>query len=146
MHSTLDKYRKSSEPLLGEMQNHVESDHYTKNRFGIIHQDDKGNYHNEMVKTEKFKKSEFPSMTKTKDFPKGIKFDEMYHTVNHEYNLAHGKHLPSFVNEEEHEKLVEHPIVQKVLSLVHEPDNHPADLVHGNRGVFKHPITGENIQ
>ncbi len=153
-----------SHMLLGEHQNELESDHFTRNEYGMIHHDSStGHYHTNhesgvlapvidhhddhhhltMGHARNFTKSEFKSTTKTESHPKGLDFDKMYHHLNHDYQQAHGKsHWGGGLSDEEHEHIASHPLVQKVKDFMYTTGQHPADLVKGNWGMWKHPHTG----
>ena len=161
---SLDKYKDHDEPLLGEIQNETENDYYSQKRYGILHGDEHNHYHTneegilapltdahedshwlEFGKINKLKKSEFQNLTKNKEYPKGIKFDDMHKVVNNEYENANGKHsgIPYGMTQEHYDHVYNHPLVTEVMNFTFDTGHHLGDLVIGNWGKFKHPHTGK---
>lgn len=160
----LDNYKTSKEPLLGELQNNQEADHFIRNNYGMLSEDNKGHYttnhngvlapvvgshdeghHLEMGHVSPIKKSDFQRLTKTESHPKGIKFDDMYNAVNKEYHDAHGSrhYVPSHHTDELHEHIMSHPYVENLVDMMHNTGFHPGDISIRNMGIWKHPHTGK---
>jgi hypothetical protein len=157
----LDKYNKSGR-LLGQHQNEVESDNWVNRDYGIISPDHEGKWHTdeegilpphfghhddhhhlEMGRVEKFDSKAFREATKHPDYPRGITHREFYDTVNHNWAQAHGKDHYGRTSQERMDKLQDHPLVWKVSDFVANTDNHPADMLKGNMGLWHHPVTGK---
>lgn len=160
----LDRYAKKDERMLGEHQNEAESDHYVRNRYGMLRENDDGthstnhdgilapvfsnhpdHHHLEMGHVSPIKKSDFPRLTKHPDYPKGIKFDDMYHALNKEFAEAHGHnyHAPAHHTDEHHDHIMQHPFVQKAAELIGDTGFHPGDIRPANMGIWTHPVTGK---
>lgn len=160
----LDKYKTAGERLLGEHQNEVEADHFTRNHYGMLREEDEGHYSTnhhgvlapvvgnhhehhylEMGKVSPLTKSKFQQLTKTDSHPNGLKFDDMYHALNKEYSDAHGNHysVPKGHTEEKHDHIMQHPFVSNLHDMMLNTGMHPGDLRSANMGVWKHPHTGQ---
>jgi hypothetical protein len=161
---TLDAHT-GSHMLLGEHQNEFESSHYINSNYGIISKNHDGHYetnkhgvlapvvdthedhhHITMGHARNMSKLDFKNATKTESHPKGLDFDKFHAHLMHDYHQAHGtrNYSSNLTNEEheEHEHIASHPLTDKVKDFVYSTDQHPADLVKGNWGMWKHPHTG----
>jgi hypothetical protein len=163
----LDSYTGHHE-LLGEMQNRVESDHFTRNTFGILretgdgkfetnhengilapvvssHGDDGNDKHHwiEMGKISKFGAGDFRRLTKNENFPNGISHQEFFDAINREHAHAHGRGHYSEYSDDHLDKVIEHPLVEKALDVAQTTGMQPVDLNKSNMGIWKHPHTGE---
>lgn len=161
---TLDKHHGES-TTLGEDQNAMESDHYVNRTYGILHHAD-GNYHSshddsggvlspvfethpehhhlEMGRVDKCDAKSIADATKTKEFPKGLKHDEIYSAMMHEHEMAHGqgKHYTEEHNDKM-DNIKQHPWVNHAISMMHETGMHPGDMNKRNMGIYTHPVTGK---
>lgn len=153
-----------SHMLLGEHQNEIESDHFIRNEYGVMHHDHAtGQYHTnhdsgvlapvidhhddhhwlEMGHARNMTSKDFSNATKTPTHPKGLNFDKFHSHLNHDYHQAHGtRGFGSGLSEEEHEHISSHPLTEKVKDFMYTTGQHPGDLVKGNWGMWKHPHTG----
>ena len=158
----LDKHTGDSH-LLGEHQNAVESDHYTRQNHSMLHRENDGSYtsnphgvtapvlnesddHNhwlEMAKADKMSASKFSNLTKTESHPKGLKFNHFVDTLQHDHADAHGHQHHGITTEEERDHIRQHPLYDSTEDFMHSTDNHPGDLRLANYGVWKHPVTGK---
>jgi hypothetical protein len=166
---TLDKHH-GEDSLLGEDQNSKESDGFINHHYGILHNDDdnRGNYlssrhesggvlapvfethpenhYLEMGRVTPASTKDVEEATKTKDFPKGLKHDEIKDAMTHEHNSAHGTGLINYgdtKNEENMERIKSHPWVEHAIDMMHNSGMHPGDLNKRNMGIYHHPITGK---
>lgn len=163
----LDKHNKSGS-LLGEHQNRVEGEHFTNHHYGIIrkvgedahgtprfetnhdagilapmlHAHEEG-HHIHFGRIEPIKAGDFKSLTKTKEFPKGISHEEFHEALNHHHALAHGQNHYGKLSEDRINELHEHPLVEKAQNYVADTNAHPGDLNKRNMGIWTHPHTGE---
>lgn len=157
----LDKFTKSHK-LLGEHQNEVESDHYTRQAHSMLVEGKEGhfttnedgvtapilgdhpdNHWLEMAKADKMTASHFKKMTKIPSHPKGLDFNKFVGSLQKSHDEAHGAQSYSSVSDEEHEHIMQHPLYQKTEDFMHSTGNHPGDLRLQNYGVWKHPVTGK---
>lgn len=149
---------------MGEDQNALESDHYINNSYGVLrHNSHTGEYHSnehgvlapvfdthpehhhlEMGRVDKFNAKDMASATKTKEFPKGLKLDEVTTTMKYHHDQAHGQrpYLNGY-SEEHMEKVADHPWVSNAISMMHDSGMHPGDVSPRNMGIYTHPVTGE---
>ena len=159
----LDKHNDSG-TLLGQHQNHVEHDWFAQSQWGVLrHNSDDGSYstnhergilapvfnghHDDhwlhMGRVRPAKAADWKELTKTKDFPKGITHNDMYHTLTHDYYQAHGMNY--HFKPKEYDKLQEHPLIQNMSDFVSTMGQHPGDFHKGNMGVFEHPHGGKHL-
>jgi hypothetical protein len=160
---TLDAHT-GSHMLLGEHQNELESDHFINHHFGMLSQhpehrdqhvtnpdgvlapviDSHEEYHHvTMGHARNMSKPDFKNATKTESHPKGLDFDKFHAHLMHDYHQAHGtRNYGSHLTDEEHKHIESHPLTDKVKNFIYSTDQHPADLVKGNWGMWKHPHTG----
>lgn len=159
-----DRFKKTDEDLLGHMQNRVEGDNFIKNTYGMLSENHHGEFttnpngvlapvlsshpdshYLEMGKISPMKKTDFQKLTVTESHPKGIKFDDMYNTLNKEYHDAHGQRysVPSYHTDEFHEHIMDHPFVRNLHEMMLNTDMHPGDIRPANMGIWRHPHTGK---
>lgn len=166
----LDKHHGES-TLLGEDQNEKESDGWVNKSYGILHhteekgadsfhssRDESGgvlapvfstheNYHHlEMGRVDKCDTKGIAEATKNRNFPKGLKHDEIQDAMMHEHNSAHGVAGYGYISKypEEHLEHVKlHPWVEHAIDMMHNTGMHPGDLHKGNMGIYTHPVTGK---
>lgn len=164
----LDKYHEE-DTLLGEDQNELESDRHINHIHGILRHADNStdanpkyetnphgilapvfsthpdHHHLEMGRVEKADTKSIAEATKTKEFPKGLKLDEISGSMLREHQLAHGqrlaKHHPDM--EAHMEKVREHPWVDNAISMMQNSGMHPGDINKQNIGIYTHPVTGK---
>jgi hypothetical protein len=165
-HGTLDKHH-GEDTSLGQDQNEKESDHYINSNYGILREDShrKGEYHSsdhesggvlapvfsthpdhhylEMGKVDKPDSKSISEATKTKEFPKGLKHDEIQDAMMHEHAQAHGQKHYSKYSEDHLDHVKEHPWVDHAISMMHASSMHPGDLRKANMGIYTHPVTGK---
>lgn len=163
----LDKYREPGERLLGEHQNEIENDHFTRNHFGMLRQTTQGHYqtneHGVFVpvvdnheehhwslhgRVGKLGSGDFNRLTKTEGYPKGISHKDFYDAVNLHHSEAHGTKTYEGSDEAKarvaHLRHVQsHPFVENVTDAMFTTGMHPGDLTKANMGVWKHPVTGK---
>lgn len=163
---TLDKHTGHSQ-LLGEMQNEVEADHFSRQHYGLLRKDSQGKYttnhsgifapvvaahgddgegnHHwlEMGRVTPLKSGDFKRLTKTPEFPKGISHQEFFDAVNRNHAEAHGMNHISMTGQERHDEVVNHPLVESAINATLDTGMHPGDLVRRNMGVWVHPHTGK---
>ena len=158
---TLDKHT-GSHKLLGEQQNEIESDHYTRKAHSMFVEGKSGhfttnedgvtapvlgdhpdNHWLEMAKADKMSAAKFKSITKSESHPKGLDFKHLVGTLQHDHAEAHGQTHFSGVSPEDREKTREHPLFQNTQDFMYSTDNHPGDLRLENYGEWKHPVTGK---
>lgn len=165
----LDKHH-GEDTTLGEDQNKMESDHYINNHYGILkpeprklgihshyvsskhesggvlapifstHED---HHHLEMGRVTPANTKDIAEATQHKDYPKGLKHDEIYDAMGHEHASAHGQHFSSKHSNEHLEHIKEHPWVEHAISMMHDSGMHPGDLAKRNVGIYHHPVTGK---
>lgn len=157
----LDRHT-GSHMLLGEHQNEVESDHYTRQAHSMLVEGKEGhfttnedgvtapilgthpdNHWLEMAKADKMSASHFKKMTKLPSHPKGLDFNKFVGSLQKSHNEAHGVQGYSSVSDEEHEHIMQHPLYQNTEDFMHSTGNHPGDLRLQNYGIWKHPVTGK---
>lgn len=160
----LDRHH-GEDTTLGQDQNAKESDRFINNNYGILHHDrgsyksndhesggvlapvfetHEENHHLEMGRIDKLDTKSVGEATKTKEFPKGLKHDEIQDSMMHEHAMAHGQRKPSSNHSEEHlDKVKEHPWVEHAISMMHDSGMHPGDLRKANMGIYTHPVTGK---
>ena len=158
----LDKYH-GEDTTLGEDQNERESDHYVNNSYGVFRQDHKNEYHSnenpvlapvfsthpehhhlEMGRVDKFNAKDLADSTKTTEFPKGLKHDEITTSMRYHHDQAHGQRpMLNGYTEEHLEKVSDHPWVSNAISMMHDSGMHPGDLRTANMGIYTHPVTGK---
>ena len=156
----LDRYSGSSR-LLGEHQNSIESDNFTKARHSVLSPDyEKGEGHYkynehgvtapvlgehpdnhwlEMGRAEKMTGKKFKELTVTDSHPKGISFKDFSTALQNDHQEAHGQH----VGYDGLDHVRRHPLFRHMQDFVNETGNHPGDLREANTGVWKHPVTGK---
>lgn len=156
----LDKYR-PGKPLLGEMQNRFEADHffqqhhamlsptYKKGHFetnprGVLapvidHHED--HHHLEMGRIEPLTAKNLAETTKNQDFPKGLKLKHIQEATQHEYDQAYGRGYGSDISPEA-EEAKKHPFVENLIDYIHSSGSHPGDYNARNMGIWTHPVTG----
>lgn len=162
----LDKYNKSGS-LLGQHQNQTESDYFAQSHWGIIRptQDHKPNSYEtnhergvlapvfdshpddhwlHMGRVRPVKKGEFRELTKTKEFPKGISHQDMFHTLMHHHEECHGRTHYGGGNRN-YDKLSEHPFIHNMNDFVQTMGQHPGDYATRNMGVFEHPSGSKHL-
>lgn len=158
---SLDKHTGDSK-LLGEHQNELESDHFVRNEYGMLHEHSDGhfstnhhgvlapvidNHHDhhwlEMGHAENITNKKFSELTKTESHPKGLNLDKLKNHLMNDYNDAHGKRRMYHETDAEHEHMSSHPLVEHLKDFIHNTGQHPADLDKRNWGVWKHPVTGK---
>jgi len=167
----LDKHHGESS-LLGEDQNEKESDHHINRSYGILKYDRGDHYessnhesggvlapvfgthpehhHLEMGRVTPAVSKDIAEATRTKEFPKGLKHEDIQEAMMHEHNMAHGMGHGSLKNgaydQEMHDrldKIKEHPWVEHAISMMHDSGMHPGDLSKRNMGIYHHPVTGK---
>lgn len=162
-HGQLDHFNKSG-MLLGEHQNLTERDPFSQQHYSILSPTDKPHHYTtnhergilapvfdshvdghylHMARIRPLKKGEFRELTKTPEFPKGISHTDMYHTLMHHHEEAHGRHYP-FMSPDV-DKFTEHPLINKMLDFVQTAGQHPGDYATRNMGVFDHPDGSRHI-
>lgn len=161
---TLDKHHKESS-LLGEDQNSKESDHHINGHYGILSYDHGNKYtsnshesggvlapvfsthpeyhHLEMGRVTPALAKDIVEATRTKEFPKGLKHEEIQAAMTHSHEQAHGQNRSSAAHDEQMEKIKEHPWVEHAISMMHDSGMHPGDLNKRNMGIYHHPVTGK---
>lgn len=162
---TLDKHRERGESLLGEHQNAQENSYHAR-EYGVLkpvsgdnhrhsfetnphgvfvpvldHHDDHHWYLHGRV--DKLGAGDFQSLTKTKEFPKGISHKDFYDAVNLHHDDAHGTSRISGDQEAHLRNIQTHPFVENVTDAMFSTGMHPGDLTKSNMGVWNHPITGQ---
>jgi len=162
----LDKHHGESS-LLGEDQNGKESDHHINRSYGILKNGHGDNYessdhesggvlapvfgthpehhHLEMGRVTPAVSKDIAEATRTKEFPKGLKHEDIQEAMMHEHNMAHGMggYGQTPQNEDKLEKTKEHPWVEHAISMMHDSGMHPGDLGKRNMGIYHHPVTGK---
>jgi hypothetical protein len=153
----LDKHH-GEDTLLGQDQNRLESDHHINRHYGVLGHDENGNYktnhdgvlapvfeshaeghHLEMGRVEKYNAKDLANHTKNKEFPKGLTHHQIIDSMEYEHKCAHGQHA---LEPKDHDKVIEHPYVSNMVSMMHDSGMHPGDLDPRNMGVYVHPVTG----
>lgn len=156
----LDRHT-GSDRLLGEHQNEVEADNYSRQSYSMLrHQPEKGEHHYayndegvtapvlgnhedhhwlEMGKADKMSAGKFKELTKTESHPKGLKFDEFTTALQNDHAAAHGHHSGN----DGLDHVREHPLYENTSNFINDTGNHPGDLRLQNYGVWKHPVTGK---
>jgi len=161
----LDKHH-GEDSLLGEDQNQKESDHHINRTYGILKYDRGDHYessnhesggvlapvfgthpehhHLEMGRVTPAVSSDIAEATRTKEFPKGLKHEDIQSAMKHEHESAHGsRNNYSEETTEKMEKIKEHPWVEHAISMMHDSGMNPADLNKRNMGIYHHPVTGK---
>lgn len=160
---TLDKHH-GEDTTLGQDQNELESDHYINRDYGVLSQTD-GNHnyvssthesggvlapvfsthpehhHLEMGKVDKFNVKDFAQATKNKEFPKGLKLNDVQNVMMHHHQMAHGQDIKKTTPEQD--KLSKHPWVDHAISMMNDSNMHPGDVVPRNMGIYTHPVTNK---
>jgi hypothetical protein len=154
----LDKHH-GEDTLLGQDQNHLESDHHINNTYGVlghhngeirtnhdgvlapVFETHPEGHHLEMGRVEKYNAKDLANHTKNEDFPKGLKHDQIVDSLKHEHSMAHGNRSHS-IEPKDHDKITEHPFVSNMISMMHDSGMHPGDLSPRNMGIYVHPVTG----
>jgi hypothetical protein len=145
----LDKHH-GEDTLLGQDQNSLESDHHINRSYGVLGWDHEGHYktnhhgvlapvfeshseghHLEMGRVEKYNAKDLANHTKNEDFPKGLTHHQIIDSMEHEHRSAHGQHS---YEPKDHDKIVEHPYVSNMISMMHDSGMHPGDLAPRNMG------------
>jgi hypothetical protein len=172
--STLDKHHNKDSHhghTLGQMQNYAENgDHYVNHNYRMLKQDsthkdhytdnkesgifpplidhDKEHHHwSHIGHARDIKAGEFRSITKTKEFPKGISHEDFSDALDREHNKNNGRYWAGLESREHHlDKIDEHPLVQKF----HEYHNMSGNPTHDyrsrkNLGVWEHPDGSNHI-
>jgi hypothetical protein len=153
----LDKHTGDSH-LLGEHQNIIESDHFTRDNHSMLrHTNDHHYEYNpdgvtapvldhhedghwlEMAHADKLTGKKFTELTKTESHPKGLKFDHFHEALKNDHAAAHGEHSGT----DDHDHLREHPLYQNTQDFIYNTGNHPVDLRLQSMGVWRHPVTGK---
>ena len=153
----LDKHH-GEDTLLGQDQNRLESDHHINRNYSVLSYDHEGHYktshhgvlapvfdshseghHLEMGRVEKYNAKDLANHTKNEDFPKGLTHHQIIDSMEHEHRSAHGQHS---YEPKDHDKIVEHPYVSNMISMMHDSGMHPGDLAPRNMGIYVHPVTG----
>jgi hypothetical protein len=155
----LDKHLPLDHPLLGQMQNEHEADssfhHSVLKRVGEneYHTNDEGflpphfGNHDDhhwlhVGKIEPINSKDFREATKTADFPKGITHKQFFSAVNHEWQASNGKTHWS-PKDKDHDKLIEHPLVNRAINFSLDTDTNPEDFASRNMGFWHNPATGK---
>jgi hypothetical protein len=161
----LDKHH-GEDTTLGQDQNEKESDHYVNNTYGILHKHShKDEYHSsthesggvlapvfsthdehhhlEMGRVKPADSKGIADATKHKDFPKGLKHDEIFDAMGHEHAMAHGQSHYSKHSVDHLDHVKSHPWVEHAISMMHDSGMHPGDLRKANMGIYHHPVTGK---
>lgn len=160
----LDKHH-GEDTLLGEDQNEKESDHYINGYYGILSHEHGENYtsnkhesggvlapvfkthpehhHLEMGRVTPANAKDIAEATRTKEFPKGLKHDEIQSAMMHEHDIAHGQNYYTKEHSEKMDSIKEHPWVEHAISMMHDSGMHPGDLRKQNMGIYHHPVTGK---
>lgn len=93
------------------------------------------------------KKSEFPTLTKESDFPKGITFDQFITVLNRNYlqNICR-YYQEDDEKEKELDKLKTHPLLEKFLIYhdLYKQNAYDYQQIQ-NLGVFVHPVSGKKF-
>jgi hypothetical protein len=153
----LDKHT-GDHRLLGEHQNGVEADHFTRDNYSMLrntnghhyeynphgvtapvldhHEDD---HWLEMGHADKLTGKKFTELTKTESHPKGLKFEHFHEALMNDHNAAHGNHSGT----DAHDHVREHPLYEHMQDFIQTTGNHPVDLRLQNMGVWKHPVSGK---
>lgn len=145
---------------LGTHQNQAESDYLMHKSYSVLRQGDrKGEFHHnpEGILPPLIDKDEennhwmqtghvadvdskkFAELTKAPGFAKGLSHKKFHESLMHEWYTAHGR-PPIMVPSKDHDKVVQHPFVQNVLSFCLDSATHPADFVKQNMGVWHNPV------
>jgi hypothetical protein len=155
---------------LGAMQNRAEgshdNDHYrilthdehdapghfqSNHRSGIfpplLDHDHKQHQWTEVGHTRDIKPSEFQSLTKTPDHPKGISHRDFVDSLVRHHDQNYGRHWD---RDQKHENKMDHvethPLVDKFMSYHDETGHSPSDYRQKkNLGVFEHPDGSKHI-
>lgn len=158
---TLDRYTGSNK-LLGEHQNEIESDNYTRKAHSMLVEGKEGHYTTnedgvtapvlgshpdshwlEMAKADNMTGAKFKSLTKTDTHPKGLDFKKFVDVLQHGHAEAHGQRHYTDMMGHEMDHIRQHPLFQNTQDFMYATDNHPGDLRMQNYGVWKHPVTGK---
>jgi hypothetical protein len=166
--SKLDRYHDKHEydgMSLGQMQNyHENNDYYVQRRFRVLvpKEGEKNSFitnhehgifppllehdtqhHNwsDVGHVDDISKKQFRNLTKTPEFPDGIKHEEFVDALIRDHNLANGKHWFRTKEEESRlNKVSEHPLFQKFVQYHRETGNNPYDYQQiKNMGIWTHP-------
>lgn len=164
--SPMDAYHNRQEHdgySLGELQNRVEDgDYYSRSRYHVLTKNEDGSFTSNkedgifpprfdsdphgyvwshIGHADNLTASSFRKTTVTPDFPKGISHDQFSEALTVEWNKDHGKHWPmTDEGEEDHKKLLDHPLIQRFLNHQREYYSPPHDYRSiKNLGLFQHP-------
>lgn len=160
-HGHLDSYNDSG-ALLGQHQNAAEGSWTAQKHYSVIHEGENGEYHTNpegilpplfnkhpedhwlhVARIRPVRAGEYRELTKTPDFPKGISHEEMFHTLMHHHEAAHGRTWNK--KGMNHERISGHPMVSQMLNFVADEGQHPGDYVKRNMGVFEHPHGSKHL-
>lgn len=155
----LDKFLPKDHELLGEAQNNHEHDvsrvHGVLEKIGeneyrtrsghpfmtpVLDGHDNGSWLH-VAKIKPLDASTMKEATKTDEFPKGITQKELVESLNHHFNIAHGKKTDSSMDPAKLEKLIDHPLVDSAFQMCIDTDTLPNDFTSRNLGVWEHPVT-----
>ena len=170
--ASLDKYHNAGDHddlKLGAMQNRDENgDHWTNNHYRILTKKDDNHYetnkedgifpplidhdhdHHEwshVGAARDIRAGEFHTLTKTKEFPKGISHKEFTTALERNHERNNGRYWERGEAEEAHLDHVEsHPLVQRFTNY-HDNTGHPPYDYRQikNLGVFEHPDGTKHI-
>lgn len=94
-----------------------------------------------MGRVEKFSAKDLADHTKNKEFPKGLKLDDIRNSLLKIHDEAHGKDYRGS-DSDKLDKIAEHPYVEHLTDMMHNSGMHPGDISPRNMGVYVHPVTG----
>lgn len=166
--SKLDKYHDKNEHdgmSLGQMQNYHENyDYYVSKRYRVLSPSENENnsfitnhehgifppllnhdseHHNwsDVGHVDDISKKKFKELTKTPQFPNGIKHEDFVDALKRDHNLSNGKHWRRTPDEERHlDTICEHPLFHKFVQYHRDTGNNPYDYEQiKNMGVWTHP-------
>lgn len=81
----------------------------------------------------------FEHLTKHKDYPNGIGFNELMQNISNQYNNSFKSHQVKL-----NDHILEHPLAKQLTHLIASTNAHPEDFSYDfNWGVWKHPVTGK---
>ncbi len=97
--------------------------------------------------TDDMKKSDFPKLTKTPEYPKGISHDDFVHVLGRSHSQQTGRYWKRNDDIEKHlDSIQDHPLVEKFMDYHNNTANPPHDYAQiKNMGVFKHPDGSKHI-
>jgi len=158
----LDHHHKNT--MFGIQQNQLEADPHLTNNYSVLAKKDDGTFktndsqsggiippvfsshpeghHIEMGKAAPIGKGDMIQLTRTPDFPHGITFDDIFHTLNREHSYSMGQPYNGSTDERM-DKVSKHPWVSDAINFMHDSGLHPCDFAKRNCGVYTHPVSGK---